>query len=105
MGPAQVAHRQDHAPAGIELSYPFADSKPPFSAGATNSYTSEVWLQRSRAFADSVPVYDVVGRDGKAVRAVQLPKGATLAGFGAEGRVYVLLRQGDAQQVVRYVVK
>ncbi len=93
------------APAGIELSYPFADSKPPFSAGATNSYTSEVWLQRSRAFADSVPVYDVVGRDGKAVRAVQLPKGATLAGFGAEGRVYVLLRQGDAQQVVRYVVK
>lgn len=99
---AQMA--QMGAPAGIELSYPFADQKPPFVAGSTDPLASEVWLQRSRAYGDSVPVYDVVGRDGKAVRAVQLPRGATLAGFGANGRLYLILREGDAQRIARYVV-
>ncbi len=93
------------APAGIELSYPFADEKPPFGAGLTNP-AGEVWLQRSRAWEDSVPVWDVVGRDGKAVRAVQFPRNASLAGFGAGGRVYVILRAGEEQQrIARYVVK
>jgi len=92
------------APAGIELSYPFADEKPPFVAGATNP-AGEVWLQRSRAFEDSVPVYDVVGRDGALKRTVQLPRNASLAGFGREDRVYLILREGDRQLVGRYVVK
>jgi hypothetical protein len=93
------------APAGIELTYPFADQKPPFAAGVTNP-GGEVWLQRSRAYEDSIPVWDVVGRDGKPVRAVQFPKGALLAGFGAEGRVYLLLRaEDDRQKLARYVVR
>lgn len=93
------------APAGIELSYPFADEKPPFVAGATNPIAGEVWLQRSRPYGDSVAVYDVVDRGGRAIRAVQFPKGATLAGFGADGRIYLLLREGDRQMVARYVVE
>jgi hypothetical protein len=92
------------APAGIELSYPFADEKPPFAAGSTNP-AGEVWLQRSRAFEDSVPVFDVVGRDGARTRTVQLPRGASLAGFGRDGRVYLILREDDRQLVGRYVVK
>jgi len=92
------------APAGIELSYPFADEKPPFVAGSTNP-AGEVWLQRSRAYEDSVPVYDVVGRDGGYVRTVQLPRNATLGGFGRDGRVYLILREADRQLVARYVVK
>jgi hypothetical protein len=93
------------APAGIELSYPFADEKPPFGAGLTNP-AGEVWLQRSRAWEDSVPVWDVVGRDGKQIRTVQFPRNASLAGFGAGGKVYVILREGeDQQQVVRYILK
>lgn len=93
------------APAGIELSYPFADEKPPFGAGLTNP-AGEVWLQRSRAWADSVPVWDVVGKDGKQVRTVQLPRNASLAGFGPGGKVYVVLREGEEQQkIARYVVK
>ncbi len=92
------------APAGIELSYPFADQKPPFAAGSTNP-AGEVWLQRSRAFEDSVPVFDVVGRDGALKRTVQLPRNASLAGFGRDGRVYLILREDDRQLVGRYVVK
>lgn len=93
------------APAGIELSYPFADEKPPFLAAQTNP-TGEVWLQRSRAWGDSIPVWDVVGRDGKQIRTIQLPKNASLAGFGAGGKIYVVLREGeDQQKVVRYGVK
>ncbi|HSB52729.1 MAG TPA: hypothetical protein VLD58_00160 [Gemmatimonadales bacterium] len=93
------------APAGIELSYPFADEKPPFGAGLTNP-AGEVWLQRSRAWADSVPVWDVVGKDGKQVRTVQLPRNASLAGFGPGGKVYVVLREGEERQkIARYVVK
>ena len=97
---------QAGAPAGIELSYPFADYKPPFSAGVTGQ-NGEVWLQRSRALGDSVPVWDVVGRDGKEIRAVQLPKASVLAGFGANGAVYLIKRlDGDVgQQVEKYVLK
>jgi hypothetical protein len=100
---AQMA--QAGAPAGITLSYPFADQKPPFVAGATNP-AGEVWLQRARAFADSVPVWDVVGRDGKPIREVQMPRGASLGGFGPDGRVYLLIRQPDGRQAIgRYRVR
>ncbi|MBK9690870.1 MAG: hypothetical protein IPO73_04130 [Gemmatimonadetes bacterium] len=92
------------APAGIELSYPFADEKPPFAAGQTDP-SGAVWLQRSRPYGDSVPVWDVVGRDGRQVRSVQLPRNASVAGFGGEGRVYLILRGEAGQQVGRYVVK
>jgi hypothetical protein len=100
---AQMA--QMGAPAGIELSYPFADEKPPFGAGQTNP-AGEVWLQRSRAWEDSVPVWDVIGRDGRPIRTVQFPRNASLAGFGPDGRVYLILREGeDQQRVARYVVR
>ncbi len=93
------------APAGIELTYPFADQKPPFGAGQTSA-AGEVWLQRSRPWQDSVPVWDVVGRDGTGKRTVQLPKNASLAGFGPGGRLYVVLREADGtQRVARYVLK
>jgi hypothetical protein len=100
---AQMA--QMGAPAGIELSYPFADEKPPFGAGQTNP-AGEVWLQRSRPWGDSIPLWDVVGRDGKQLRTVQLPRNASLAGFGPGGRIYVILREAeDQQKIVRYVIK
>ncbi len=99
---AQMA--QMGAPAGIELSYPFADEKPPFIAGQTDP-AGFVWLQQARPYGDSVPVWDVVDRSGKQVRTVQLPKSSTLAGFGAQGRVYVILRDADGQRVGRYTVK
>ena len=100
---AQMA--QMGAPAGIELSYPFADEKPPFGTAQTNP-AGEVWLQRSREFADSVPVWDVVGRDGRQIRAVQLPRNSSLAGFGPGGKIYLIMREAEEQQrIVRYILK
>lgn len=93
------------APAGIELSYPFADEKGAFISGLTNP-AGEVWLERARPLGDSIPVWDVVGRDGATIRTVQFPKSALLAGFGSNGRVYAILKNGEGQQTVaRYVVK
>lgn len=93
------------APAGIELSYPFADEKAPFTSGQTNP-AGEVWLEQARLFGDSIPVWDVIGRDGVRIRTVQFPKGAQLAGFGPEGRTYAILRRDDGRQSVgRYVVR
>ena len=93
------------APAGIALAYPFADEKPPFGSGQTDP-AGEVWLQRSRAWEDSVPVWDVVGRDGRQIRTIQFPRNASLAGFGPDGRVYLVLREAeDQQRVARYSVK
>jgi len=84
--------------------FPFAANKPPFSSSTTGQ-DGTVWLQRSRAIGDSVAVYDVVSRDGAPVHTVELPKGASLAGVGRHGAVYVVLREGDLQRVGRYQLK
>ncbi|HKV74082.1 MAG TPA: hypothetical protein VJN95_06160 [Gemmatimonadales bacterium] len=84
--------------------FPFAANKPPFSSSTTGQ-DGTVWLQRSRAIGDSVPVYDVIARGGAAVRTIQLPKGASLAAVGRNGSIYVLLREGDLQKVGRYQLK
>jgi len=92
-------------PRGVSIQFPFATFKPPFVQGLTNP-AGEVWLQRSRSADDSIPVYDVVGRDGKARRAVQLPRGYTVAGFGKDGAVYAIGRGADNEQhIARFKVK
>jgi hypothetical protein len=83
------------------VSFPFASSKPPFTS-ATSGQDGTAWLQRARAFEDSVPVYDVIGRTGALLKTVQLPKGTSLAGVGRTGTLYVVIRDGDFQRVGRY---
>jgi hypothetical protein len=64
-------------------------------------------LQRSRSLGDSTSVWDVVGRDGNQLTTVQLPLGTALAGFGADGEVYLVRRLdgGVGQVVEKYSVK
>ena len=50
---------------------PFAAIKPPFEAGLTDS-GGEVWLEKSRAPADSARRYHVVDRRGRLVREIRL---------------------------------
>jgi hypothetical protein len=50
---------------------PFAPLKPPFESGLTGS-TGEVWLEKSRAPADSSRRYHVVDRRGQLVREIRL---------------------------------
>ena len=90
---------------GVSVSFPFAKFKPPFVLGLTQP-SGEAWLLRSRAAGDSAPVYDVVARDGTVRPPVQLPVGSTLAGFGKDGAIYLVLREADGKQAVgRYRLK
>jgi hypothetical protein len=77
---------------------PFAPVKPPFEAGFT-APSGEVWLEKSRAPADSVRRYQVVDRQGHLVREIHLPGrgriiavdgGAVLAAEPAKGGARLL---------------
>jgi hypothetical protein len=58
---------------------PFAPLKPPFEAGITSA-AGDVWLEKSRAPADSTRRYHVVDRRGSLLREIQLRgKGRILA--------------------------
>jgi hypothetical protein len=95
------AARRNGMNAQLVIIFPFAAEKPPFTS-ATTSQEGAVWLQRSRAAGDSVPVFDVVSRTDTAVKVVQLPKGSSLAGVGRKGAVYVVVRDGARQKVERF---
>jgi hypothetical protein len=51
---------------------PFAPIKPPFEAAFTGA-GDRVWLEKSRAPADSVRIYHVVNREGRLALQVHLP--------------------------------
>ncbi|HKT60566.1 MAG TPA: hypothetical protein VJQ46_10960, partial [Gemmatimonadales bacterium] len=86
-------------PQDLPISYPFADSKPPFDF-AMGRPTGEVWLQRPRAQDDAPFTYDVFNRQGRWERSVEFPKGASLAGFGPKGAIYASIKTGDAGKTV-----
>lgn len=98
---AQVRERgkQFGMPQDLSITYPFAETKPPFDF-ALGRPEGEVWLQRPRAEEDAALVYDVVNRQGVWQRAVTLPKGATLAGFGAKGAVYASIKDAEGKRTV-----
>jgi hypothetical protein len=58
---------------------PFAAIKPPFEAGISDS-RGDVWLEKSRAPADSSRRYHLVNRQGRLVREIRIPgHGSVLA--------------------------
>jgi hypothetical protein len=105
-----VAQVREHGkqfgmPQDLRIEYPFAENKAPFDFAMGNP-RGEVWLQRPRSEEDAPLVYDVFGRKGAWERAVQLPKGATLAGFGSNGALYATLKNSDGSRTVgRFRVK
>jgi len=98
---AQVRERgkQFGMPQDLSITYPFAETKPPFDF-AMGRPDGEVWLQRPRAQEDAALVYDVVNRQGGGRREVTLPKGASLAGFGAKGAVYASITDAKGGRTV-----
>jgi hypothetical protein len=60
---------------------PFAAIKPPFEAALTAS-SGEVWLEKSRAPADSSRRYHVVDRRGRLVREVRVRGQGRIVGLG-----------------------
>ena len=59
---------------------PFAALKPPFEAGLTRA-NGEVWLEKSRAPADSSRRYHVVNRAGQLVEEVRIPGQGRILGL------------------------
>ncbi len=78
---------------------PFAPIKPPFEAAFTAS-TGEVWLEKSRAPADSSRIYHVVDRQGRLAREVRLRgQGRILA--ASDSAVLVTERTPDGSRLLR----
>lgn len=69
--------------------------KPPFLAGAVHmARDGRVWVLRTRAHDDSIPVFDVFDGAGRVVERVALPKRTRLVGFGS-GTVYLARTDDD----------
>ena len=87
-------------PDSLPLRWPFAEHKPPFD-NAIASPAGDVWLQRSRPLDVTTYVYDVYGPDTRWKRAVALPPDLILAGFGKDGAIYGIAKDGDRRTVAR----
>jgi hypothetical protein len=97
--------KQFGMPQDLPIQYPFADTKAPFDF-ALGRPDGEVWLQRPRARDDAPFTYDVYDRKGVWQRAVEFPKGTSLAGFGAKGAVYGSIKAADGSRTVgRFALK
>lgn len=69
--------------------------KPPFLVGAVHvAPDGRVWVLRTRAHDDPVPVYDVFDGAGRVAERIALPAGTRLVGFG-RGTVYLARTDGD----------
>jgi hypothetical protein len=70
------------------------DYKPPFFANSVRADAAgNLWVRTipTRQIPGG-PVYDVINREGKLVDRVQAPEGRTIIGFGADGSVYLAMR-------------
>ncbi|MFL5403443.1 MAG: hypothetical protein ACJ8BF_11570 [Gemmatimonadales bacterium] len=61
---------------------PFAALKPPFEAGFTSA-GGDVWLEKSRAPADSTRRYHIVNRQGRLIREIRLKGQGRILAVGA----------------------
>jgi hypothetical protein len=91
-------------PQNMRVDYPFAETKPPFEL-ALGRPNGEVWLQRPRGREDDPLTYDVFNEKGTWQRGVTFPRGASLAGFGANGVIYASLKTGNEKTVGKFRLK
>jgi hypothetical protein len=78
---------------------PFAPLKPPFEAGMT-SPSGQVWLEKSRAPADSTRSYQVIDRGGRLTREVALRGQGRIIGVGSDA-VLVAESTPDGTDLIR----
>ncbi|MGI9043472.1 MAG: hypothetical protein ACR2GK_05020 [Gemmatimonadaceae bacterium] len=79
------------------------DYKPPFFAGSTRADTEgNLWIRTIPTSAiPGGPVYDVINRQGNIVERVQVPENRSIIGFGPDGAVYLLHRDGSTSALER----
>ena len=81
---------------------PFAAVKPPFEAGFT-SPAGTVWLEKSRAPADSSRRYHEVDRAGRLIREIRLPGTGRIVAVGA-GQALVAERVTDGTRFIGFPI-
>jgi hypothetical protein len=97
------------APAQLKFVEPseLPDYKPVFLNGFVRSdLDGNVWVRTipTKAIAGG-PVYDVINRKGELVERVQIPAGRNIVGFGANGAVYLTMREGNFSKLEKASVK
>ena len=83
------------------------DYKPPFFANSVRADAEgNLWVRTipTKLIAGG-PVYDVINREGKLVDRVQVPANRTIAGFGPDGSVYLVSRDGSTMTFERARVR
>jgi hypothetical protein len=81
---------------------PFAAVKPPFEAGLT-SPAGTVWLEKSRAPADSSRRYHEVDRAGRLIREIRVPGTGRIVAVGA-GEALVAERVEDGTRFIGFPI-
>ncbi|HEU4995092.1 MAG TPA: hypothetical protein VFT29_09730 [Gemmatimonadaceae bacterium] len=83
------------------------DYQPVFFAGAVRADNDgHLWIRTTPTKAlPGGPVYDVVNSKGELVDRVQVPKDRTIAGFGTDGIVYLIARDGTTTKLERARMK
>jgi len=97
------------APAQLKFVEPseLPDYKPVFLNGFVRSdLDGNVWVRTipTKAIAGGA-VYDVINRKGELVERVQIPAGRNIVGFGANGAVYLTMREGNFSKLEKASVK
>lgn len=82
----------------------FAETMPAFTGGNSVLATpdGEVWVLRTRAAGDKIPVYDVFNSAGRLVRKVSLAARSRVVGFGATSVYVARMDEDDLEYLQRY---
>jgi hypothetical protein len=82
----------------------FAETKPPFfgSGSIVATPDGEVWVLRTRAAGDKIPVYDVFDNSGRLVRKVSLAARSRVVGFGKTSVYVARMDEDDLEYLQRY---
>lgn len=87
---------------GTAEQLPFAAVKPPFEAGLT-APSGHVWLEKSRAPADSSRRYHEVDRQGRLLREVHVPGPGRIVALG-DDQALVAERVRDGTRFIRFPI-
>lgn len=82
----------------------FAETKPPFYGAESVAVApdGQIWVLRTRAFGDDVPVYDVFSPAGQLIRRVSLEARSRLLGFGRASVYIARVDEDDLEYLQKY---
>jgi hypothetical protein len=110
-GPPGAGDGRGGAPGGMNVTPNFVsptelpDYRPAFGAGAARpDAEGNIWVRTSKSI-NGGPVYDVINKKGEVTDRVVIPAGRQIVGFGKDGSVYLVAREGQTAKLERARVK